>query len=102
MVKHVYYTTIVDDNVNNNMYFRLAGGVPVFSVFVMGQFEGKDIAVVAVSDDAEVAVVGWAHGYKPGSDPDVEEEIAEYLRTCPSVKDADLYIDPIVHDERDF
>lgn len=64
---------------NSTPTFNLAGRDAYYRAFGVGEWYGKDIAVVAASKDHDTYVIGWAAGYIRGARPDIEEQIGRFI-----------------------
>lgn len=71
-------TTMTGSN-NSTPTFNLAGRDAYYRAFGVGEWYGKDIAVVAASKDHDTYVIGWAAGYIRGARPDIEEQIGRSI-----------------------
>ena len=65
---------------SNNSTLNLAGRDAYYQAFGVGEWYGKDIAVVAASKDHDTYVIGWAAGYIRGTRADIEEQVDRFIK----------------------
>ena len=70
---------------DDNPTYRFAGRRAWFKDF--GEWYGRSVATVGISNDSQIVVIGWEDGYITGAQPWDEQEVWDHIHKITGYKD---------------